>query len=461
LRSERGKKLLGTGKAAIAFEAIAVEDAAAYAGRAAVAILAASDELVRQLGNIDGDSLLADVEHPVALLLADIEDVGISLDVDYLRELAATLGANISTLEERIFELAGESVNVGSPKQLSVLLFDKLGLRSDKMKKTKTGFSTDHEVLESLVGAHDIVAPILEHRELVKLKGTYIDALPPLVSPASGRLHTSFNQAVAATGRLSSQDPNLQNIPVRTELGRKIRRAFVADAGTMLLSADYSQIELRILAHLSEDEGLLAAFHANIDIHTQTAAEIFSIPLAEVGATERRVAKAVNYGLAYGQSGFGLSRALDISRAQASEYIDAYFQRFSGVQRFMDELVATARTTGYSETILGRRRPIPELTSKSYQRRQAAQRVAQNTPIQGSGADIMKLAMLAVRKLLAGGEYAARILLTVHDELVLEVDKAQVAEIGVAVKAAMESVYELKVPLTVDIGSADNWADAH
>ena len=455
------KKLLGAGKASVAFEAMAVEDGAAYAGRAAAAILAASDELTRQLGNIGGHSLLVDVEQPVALLLADLEDVGITLDVDYLRELCGVVGAQIATLEARIFELAGESVNVGSPKQLGVLLFDKLGLSSDKMKKTKTGFSTDHEVLESLVDAHDIVAPIIDYRELVKLKGTYIDALPPLVSPRSGRLHTSFNQAVTATGRLSSQEPNLQNIPVRTELGRKIRRAFVADAGMTLLSADYSQIELRILAHLSEDEGLLAAFRADVDIHTQTAAEIFSIPIAEVGASERRVAKAVNYGLAYGQSGFGLSRALDISRAQAREYIETYFERFAGVRKFMDELIVTARMTGYSETILGRRRPIPDLTAKSYQRRQAAQRIAQNTPIQGSGADIMKLAMLAVRGLLAEGSFAARVLLTVHDELVVEVAKEQVAELGAAVKAAMESVYELKVPLTVDIGSADNWADAH
>ncbi len=451
----------GKGKKRVGFEAVAVEDAAAYAGVAAGAVLAAADELGRQLDAAGGRELLTDLEQPLAFLLADIEDVGVCLDVDYLRRLSDETGAKIAELERRIFELAGEHVNVGSPKQLSALLFDKLGLTSDKMKKTKTGYSTDHEVLESLVDAHEIIAPILEHRELVKLKGTYLDALPPLVNPATGRLHTSFNQAVAATGRLSSQDPNLQNIPIRRELGRQIRRAFVAAPGCRLLSADYSQIELRILAHLSEDPGLLDAFHADVDIHTQTAAEIFAIPIAEVGPDQRRVAKAVNYGLAYGQSGFGLSRTLDIPREEARKYIETYFERFAGVRQFMDQLIVTARTNGYARTILDRRRPIPDIDAKSYQRRQAAQRVAQNTPIQGSGADIMKLAMLRVQELLSPRSDDARILLTVHDELVLEVAEAEVDALAVEVKAAMESAYPLRVPLVVDLGIGASWADAH
>jgi len=316
-------------------------------------------------------------------------------------------------------------------------------------------------VLESLRDSHEIIAPILEYRELIKLKGTYIDALPPLVNPATHRLHTSFNQAVAATGRLSSQDPNLQNIPIRSELGREIRRAFVADEGKVLVSADYSQIELRILAHLSGDPVLVRAFENDIDVHTQTAAEVFGIPLDEVGAHERRVAKAVNYGLVYGQSDFGLGRVLDIPRSEAKHYIETYFRRFAGVAEYMEKVVAEARRNSSAETILGRRRPIPDLTSKNYQRRQAAQRIAQNTPMQGSAADIMKLAMLRVDKALRDSDLDAKILLTVHDELVLEVPPDQADVLAATVRAAMDHAHELRVPLRVDIGLADNWTDAH
>ena len=310
-----------------------------------------------------------------------------------------------------------------------------------------------------MVETHEIIEPILSHRELVKLKGTYIDALPPLVNPKTSRLHTSFRQDVAATGRLSSQDPNLQNIPIRTEAGRAIRRAFVAPEGRILISADYSQIELRVMAHLSEDPVLTKAFVEGIDVHTQTAAEVFSILLEDVGPTERRVAKAVNYGLIYGQSAFGLARSLSISRREAAHYIDTYFERFSKVRTFMGEIVASAADHGAAFTVCGRKRPIVGLDGKNQRIRGAAERIAQNTPMQGSAADIMKLAMLRVATLLADSD--AEMLLTVHDELIIEANIDEAPEVARRVKSAMENAYELRVPLVVDVGIAPCWADAH
>jgi DNA polymerase-1 len=440
---------------------VAIEQAAEYSARLAHGLLAARAELDRRLEAAGLTSLMNDLELPLALLLADIESVGVCLDVAYLRELSDAVGADIAGLERRVYELAGEEVNLGSPKQLSHLLFHKLGLKSDKMRKTATGFSTDHEVLESMAEDHAIVGLILEHRELIKLKGTYLDALPPLVSPRTGRIHTTFNQAVTATGRLSSQEPNLQNIPVRTELGRKIRRAFVAAPGKTLVSADYSQIELRILAHLSGDPVLLHAFRTGIDVHTQTAAEVFGMPLEQVGADERRVAKAVNYGLVYGQSQFGLARALRIPRAEAKRYIERYFDRFATVRDFMEQIIRDARASGVTTTVLGRRRPLADLRSKNFQRRQGAERMAKNTPMQGSAADIIKLAMLKVARRMQKEPYDATMLLTVHDELVFEVRPDQAEAFAAVVVEEMAGAYELKVPLEVTVGIADNWAEAH
>jgi DNA polymerase-1 len=455
------KALVGSGKGAIGFEAVSVEDAARHAGRGAAATLAASEVLGARLGQAGLQTLWRDLELPLAKLLAVVEATGVRIDVAQLRGLSERIQGDIAGLESRIQELAGEPVNVGSPKQLAHLLFEKLGLTSDRMRKTKTGYSTDYDVLDAMRDQHAIIAPILDHRELIKLKNTYIDALPPLVNPATGRLHTSFRQAVAATGRLSSTEPNLQNIPIRTELGREIRRAFVAPPGRVLLSADYSQIELRVLAHLSGDPVLRRAFAEGVDVHTQTAAEVFGIPLTEVGPHERRVAKAVNYGLVYGQSDFGLGRALDIPRTEARHYIDRYFERFATVRQFMDQIVVEARKTGVSTTILGRRRPIPGLTSRDYRVRSGAERIAQNTPMQGSGADIMKLAMLRVDSLLRDGGHRADILLTVHDELVLEVDEALADRLAPEVAHAMQQVVTLEVPLVVDVGRGATWADAH
>jgi DNA polymerase-1 len=455
------RALLGSGKTAIPFEAVSVEEAARHAGRSAAAVLAAGRVLAARLEQGDLGRLWRDLELPLARLLARVESTGVRIDVPHLRGLAERVSGELAALERRIQELAGEPINVGSPRQLGQLLFDRLGLRSERMKKNKTGFSVDHEVLEAMREQHEIIAPILEHRELIKLKNTYIDALPPLVNPATGRLHTSFRQAVAATGRLSSTDPNLQNIPIRSELGREIRRAFVADPGKVLVSADYSQIELRILAHLSGDPVLHRAFAEGIDVHTQTAAEVFGIPLDQVGPTERRVAKAVNYGLAYGQSDFGLARALDIPRTEARHYIERYFERFATVRTFMDAIVEKARRAGAAMTILGRRRPIPGLGARDYRVRSAAERVAQNTPMQGSGADIIKLAMLRVDRLLQQRGMRAELLLTVHDELVLEVDVDQADELCPLLVAEMEGAYRLDVPLVVEIGRGSTWADAH
>ena len=448
-----------TGKAGN-FEATSPAEAAAWVGRVAEITLLAAPELARRVSLANLERVYRDVELPVAELLAVVERNGICIDGPYFAALGADVGAQIATLEARVRELAGTDINLGSPKQLAHLLFETLGLEADKARKTKTGFSVDHEVLEGLIEAHPAIAPIIEHRELTKLKGTYLDALPPLVNPRTGRVHTIFNQVGAATGRLSSQDPNLQNIPIRSEVGRSIRRGFVAAPGKVLVAADYSQIELRILAHLSGDPLLSRAFREGIDVHTQTAAEVFGLPLDQIGARERRIAKAVNYGLSYGQGIDGLARVLDIPRREAKEHIDHYFERFPTIRAFMENVVAEARARGGARTVLGRWRPIPELKSKSPVARRAAERVAQNTPMQGSGADIIKVAMLRTTARLAADGLEAAMLLTVHDELVFECAPDLAERVGAAVKDEMERAHRLDVPLVVDVGIARNWADA-
>ena len=448
------------GRAKHSLETIEVERAAPWAGAITHALLPIGDQLAQRLDASGLLSLYRDVELPVALLLAEVERAGIHIDVAHFRKLGAEISAKLETLERTIFAAGGTEFNVGSPKQLGELLFDKLGLATKGVRRTKTGWSTEAETLEALIDVHPIIAPILEHREISKLKGTYLDALPPLVSAKTGRVHTTFNQVVAETGRISSQDPNLQNIPIRSDLGRQIRRGFIAAPGHVLIAADYSQIELRILAHLSSDAKLGAAFRDKVDVHTQTAAEVFDIPREQVTSEQRRIAKAVNYGLSYGQSDFGLARTLEISRTQAAEYSRRYFQRFPTIHRFMEDIVTLARAQGGARTILGRWRPIPNLMSKSPQARHAAERVAQNTPMQGAGADIIKLAMLATARRVARDKLPARMLLTVHDELVFEAPPAPAAEIGAILKDEMEKVYQLSVPLEVDVGIADNWADA-
>jgi DNA polymerase-1 len=416
-----------------------------------------SEQLPARLEGGGLAKLYREIELPTALLLAQIERVGIHIDTAHFKKLSNEVTAKIETLERKIFELAGTEFNVGSPKQLGEILFEKLGLATKGVRRTKTGWSTEAETLEQL--DHPIVAPIMEHREISKLKGTYLDALPPLISARTGRVHTKFNQVVAETGRISSQDPNLQNIPIRSELGMKIRQGFVAAPGKVLIAADYSQIELRILAHLSGDPVLSSAFRDRVDVHTQTAAEVFSVPREQVTPEQRRIAKAVNYGLSYGQSDFGLARALDVPRTQAAEYSRRYFQRFPTIHKFMDEIVAVARAQGGARTVLGRWRPIANLMSKSPAARHAAERVAQNTPMQGTGADIIKLAMLRTSERIAKERWPVQMLLTVHDELVFESPPDIAEAVGAALKDEMENVYKLAVPLEVDIGIGGNWGD--
>ena len=448
--------IAGKGKSSL--EPIEVERAAPWAGAITAALLPIADGLPARLTASNLDTLYRDIELPVALLLADVERTGIHIDTAHFKALANDVETRVVALERQIYDLAGEEFNIGSPKQLEKILYEKLALDTKGVRRTKTGLSTDADTLEQL--DHAIIKPILEHREVTKLKGTYLDALPPLISPRTGRIHTTFNQVVAETGRISSQDPNLQNIPIRSELGMKIRKGFIAAPGHVLVAADYSQIELRILAHLSADPLLTAAFRDHIDVHTQTAAEVFSVAREAVTAEQRRIAKAVNYGLSYGQSDFGLARALDISRTQAAEYSRRYFQRFPTIHKFMDEIVAVARAQGGARTLLGRWRPIPNLMSKSPAARHAAERVAQNTPMQGAGADIIKLAMLRTTERIAKEKWPVRLLLTVHDELVFEAPPALADKLGAALREEMEGVYKLSVPLEVDIGVGENWADA-
>lgn len=413
------------------------------------------ESLSEELSTQGMSRLYQEVEMPLAFVLAQMEQTGIALDETILQEMGHDFDALIKRLTEEIYALAGEEINLNSPKQLGELLFVKLGLA--KGKKTKTGYSTSAEVLEALAPEHEIVAKMLDYRQLVKLKSTYIDGLRALRNPESGRVYTSFNQAVTATGRLSSTEPNLQNIPIRMEEGRRIRRAFLPSSGKLLLCADYSQIELRVLAHLADDNVLIEAFRCKQDIHTRTAAEVFGVPMGAVTPQMRRAAKAVNFGIVYGISDFGLSRDLGISRAEAKDYITNYFARYQEVKAYLDRTVAEAKENGYVTTILNRRRYLPDLHSRNFHLRSFAERAAMNTPIQGSAADIIKLAMLKLAQALAEQVPDASILLQVHDELILEVPQEKIAEVGQLVNKMMSEAYPLNVPLQVDLQSGSNW----
>lgn len=397
-----------------------------------------------------------DLELPLTRLLATMEAYGICLNVAHLAELGKQLDLQLSELEKRAHAAAGKEFNVNSPRQLESILFDELHLKP--LKRTKTSRSTDAATLEALEEEHPLPGVILELRQLSKLKGTYIDALPLLVDPKSGRIHTRWGQAVAATGRLSSHDPNLQNIPIRSEVGRSIRDAFIAPEGFQLVSADYSQVELRVLAHLSQDAVLLDAFRTGQDIHLRTAMEIFNVAEADVDAEFRRRAKAVNFGVVYGQGDSGLAKSLGIPRAEAASFIAAYFRRYEGVRRFMDATLQSARAGGSVRTLLGRHRLVPDIRSANRAVRLAAERIAMNTPIQGTAADILKLAMLKLREPVAPG---ARMLLTVHDELVFEVPEEHVERASQRISDAMTNAYQLDVPLVVDVGHGKTWSKAH
>ncbi len=400
--------------------------------------------------------LLEQVEIPLSQMLVDVEMAGVLIDVAQLESLGAMMMERMSELEKRAKEQAGRDFNVNSPRQLETILFDELKL--PVKKRTKSGRSTDASVLEALSDAHPLVGTILDLRQLAKLQGTYVEALPKLVHPETGRIHTRFNQSVAATGRLSSSDPNLQNIPIRTEEGRAIRRAFIAPEGYVLVSADYSQIELRVLAHLSKDPVLVDAFQHNKDVHTRTAMEIFGVPESEVTQEQRRQAKTINFGVIYGMGELALSKRLGIKRDKARQFIETYFERYEGVRRFMESTLQAARQGQAVRTVLGRQRHLPDLRSPNRGLRAQAERIAGNTPIQGSAADLLKLAMVKLRDPVVPG---SRMILTVHDELVFEVPTQHEKDAVERIRQGMESVMALDVPLVVDIGTGSNWADAH
>jgi DNA polymerase-1 len=446
----------GKGKAQLSFAEVPLEMAREYACEDADYTLRLKELFEPKLREQELERLFHELEVPLVPVLARMEANGIRIDVPFFREMNRKLEGDLEALRDDIVELAGEDFNLNSTPQLREILFDRLGL--PVLKKTKTGASTDASVLEELAEmGHALPARLLEYRQLEKLRNTYVDALPRLVNPRTGRIHTSFNQTVAATGRLSSSDPNLQNIPIRTELGREIRKGFVAEEGFVFFGADYSQIELRILAHFSGDEAFVKAFRDGIDVHKQTASVIFGVPLEGVTPEMRGRAKTINFATLYGQGDFSLARQLGISREEAREFIQAYFERFSGVRAFLDEQVGLARDRGYVETLSGRRRYIPEMTASNWNVRQFGERVAQNTPIQGTAADLIKMAMIRIQGLVEARFPGSRLLLQVHDELLLEVPEGEVDTVGSMVVEEMEGALELNVPLAVDTGVGDSW----
>jgi DNA polymerase-1 len=420
-----------------------------------------AERLRNQLAAAELMPLLEDVEMPLVRVLTAMERRGMLVDVDYLARLSAEYGARMDALMREIYELAGGEFNIGSPPQLRTVLFERLKLSTKGVRRGKTGLSTDVDVLTRLAAEHPLPARILDYRALAKLKSTYLDALPLAVNPATGRLHSTFNQTGAATGRLSSSEPNLQNIPIRGEEGRRIRGAFIAPPGSVLIAADYSQIELRVLAHLSGDPALIDAFTSGQDIHTRTAAEVFNVLPGLVTADQRRAAKVINFGILYGMGPQRLAGELGIPLAQAQGYIANYFARYASVRQFMDGVVAAARECGYATTILGRRRAIPELRSRERGVAQAAERVAANTPIQGSAADLIKLAMVRIDRRLSDEGVHGGMVLQVHDELLLEVPESERDQAAAVVRQEMEGVMKLAVPLQVDIGVGHTWAEAH
>jgi DNA polymerase-1 len=439
-------------------EGIEVERIAAWAAPCAAALVDLAAALERALEEERLGPLYRDLERPLVPVLADMERAGIAVDRSAMEGMSAEFGRAMEDLEARIHEAAGHPFNVASTRELAQVLFGELGL--PVLKRLKTGPSTDQDVLEKLAEQHALPRLVLEHRALSKLKGTYVDALPQLVD-ADGRIHTTFHQAGAATGRLSSSDPNLQNIPVRTELSRRIRAAFVAPPGRRLVSADYSQIELRILAHCSDDPALLEAFRNREDVHTRTAAETFGVAPEAVTPDQRRIAKVLNFGIAYGLSAFGLSQRLDLPGAEAQAIIDRYFTRYAGVRGYIERAIDDARRHGESRTLFGRVRAMPELQARNPALRMAAERTAINTPIQGTAADIVKIAMIRVDGALRAGRHDALLLLQVHDELVLEAAEREVEAVETLVRREMAAAATLKVPLDVEVGHGRSWAEAH
>ncbi len=451
----------GKGKKQLTFNQVDLDQAGPYAAEDADITLQLYEKLHAELEQKPALwSVYKQIELPLLNVLQGIERNGVKVDTAMLTQQSAELAKRMVEVEKQAYEAAGESFNLASPKQIQQIFFEKLAL--PVIRKTPKGQpSTAEDVLQTLAEDYELPRLILEHRSLSKLKSTYTDKLPLQVNPQTGRVHTSYNQTVAATGRLSSTEPNLQNIPVRTEEGRRIRQAFIAEAGYKLLAADYSQVELRIMAHLSGDTNLLKAFADDVDVHQATAAEVFGVALDDVEKQQRRAAKAINFGLIYGMSAFGLAKQLKIGRMEAQDYINVYFARYPGVKAYMDKTRELAHEKGYVETVFGRRLYLPEINARNGQRRQYAERTAINAPMQGTAADIIKRAMIAVDKTLQAGNIDARVVMQVHDELVVEVAEKQVDVLADLLRTQMESAAELRVPLRVDIGVGNNWDEAH
>jgi DNA polymerase-1 len=454
--------LIGTGKKQISMAQVPIEKAASYAAMDAIAVIRLLPGLEAELKANSAMQLFNEIEMPLIQVLADMEMTGIALDIQFLNKMSEELNSRLKEIETNVFEHVGERFNINSTQQLSNAIFNRLKLTPpDGTRRTDSGhFSTSAEVLESLQGKHPVVNLLLEYRELSKLKSTYLDALPQQVNPSTGRVHTSYNQAGSVTGRIASSDPNLQNIPIRTELGRQVRQGFVAAKGFTLLSVDYSQVELRIAAHMSKDEAMLAAFRADQDIHTATAAAVLGTTLDKVSKEQRRNAKAINFGLIYGMSAFGLTRSSELTLAEAEDFVEAYFKQFPGVKGYLDNIRRLAAQQGYVETLLGRRRYFPGLKSGGNPATRAREeREAINAPIQGTAADIMKIAMIHVASALKEEGLNGHILLQVHDELVLECPQSELNKTAKIVRSMMESAYKLDIPLKTEARNGHDWGD--
>ena len=461
VKTVKFEEIAGKGKKQLTFNQIEMEQAAPYAAEDADITLRLHQAINSQLAKDETlQGVFADIEKPLIPVLSKIERNGALVDANLLAKQSIELAARMVELEREAYDVAGKEFNLASPKQLQVILFEELGI--PVIKKTPKGApSTAEEVLQELALEYPLPKLILEHRSLSKLKSTYTDKLPQMIDPITGRIHTSYHQAVTATGRLSSSDPNLQNIPVRNDEGRRIRQAFIAPEGYKIVAADYSQIELRIMAHLSQDKGLLNAFSLGEDVHKATAAEVFKVALADVTADQRRSAKAINFGLIYGMSAFGLAKQLGITRKDAAQYIEHYFETYPGVQNYMDDIRTQAQEQGYVETLFGRRLYLPEIKAKNAMRRQAAERTAINAPMQGTAADIIKRAMVKIDQWLVESELDVTMIMQVHDELVFEVREDQVEQFTTDICERMATAADLDVPLLVDAGVGDNWEQAH
>ena len=457
--------IIGKGKNALTMDLVPIVDVARYACEDAEATFRLVAPLREQLKSAGAEKLFHELEMPLACILQRMEAHGIRLDKDGLRELGKNLSRRHSQLEDRIFEIAGEPFNLNSPKQLGPILFEKLNIQEQagkkKVKRTKTGYSTNAVTMEGYRGI-EIVDLLMEYRHLTKLIGTYVEALPTFVHPQTGCIHTSYHQAVASTGRLSSSNPNLQNIPIRTEVGKEIRRAFIPQQDDWVLVAlDYSQIELRVVAHLAGDPELQQAFRDGADVHARTASLVFGVPAEDVTAEMRSRAKTINFGILYGMGPQRLARELKISFPEARAFIESYFEALPGVRNWLDETLEGAKERGYVETLFGRRRPVPELQSEDARVRASAENVAVNTPVQGTAADLIKMAMLKVQKALDDSTLQARMILQVHDELVFDCPQQELGNLIQLAQTAMESVADLDVPLSVDSGFGKDWATAH